>query len=76
LPNLQGARTGHDLAGRLVSIAYHQAMAVGSAPVLVLLEKLLHLRFNGLLQNLLRAAANHDIEEIASRKLLPEVGDF
>src|SRR5579871_3760174 len=76
LPHLQGARPGHDRPGRLVSIAYHQALAGGITPVVVLLEKLLHLRFNGLLQNLLRPAAHHDIEESASLELFPEAGDF
>ena len=43
---------------------------------MVLLEKLLHLCFDGLLQNLLSTAPHHDIEELASLKLLLKARDF
>src|SRR6516164_748212 len=45
-------------------------------PFVVLLEKLLHLCFDGLLQNLLSTAPHHDIEELASLKLLLKARDF
>src|ERR1700693_489459 len=51
-------------------------MAGGIAALAVLMEKLLHLHFNGLLQNLLSTATHHNIEELATLKLRAEVGDF
>ena len=73
---LQGPGTGHDLAVRLVTVADDQTLAVLVTPLVVLVEKVLHLGLDGLLEHLLSTPAHQLIEQIASLKLLPEVGDF
>jgi len=59
-----------------VTIAQHQAVAIGTPLAFVLLEELMHLHLNGLAQYLLSSVMNHDIQEVASLELLPKASDF
>lgn len=68
--HFQGPGSSHDLPGRLVSVAHHQAFTILVTPAVLLLEKSLHLSFDGLLKHLLSAPTNHLIEQAASIKLL------
>jgi hypothetical protein len=59
-----------------VAVAHDKALALVVTAVSVLLEKDLHLGFDGLLEHLLSALANDLVQPGASVELLPETGNF
>jgi hypothetical protein len=74
--HFQRPGSGYNLPGRLVTVANDEAFTILITPTVVLLKKFLDLSLDGLLQHPLCALANHLIEQAATLKVLPEVGNF